>query len=519
MKKLIFAFAALALVGAIEPACAQLIGSGHVMGNGSSSARTPTDVPLLQVLQQSGSGLGSGVGSALGTNVGTAGSVVVNGGALGTPASGNLANANGLPILGGVSGLGSGVATALGAAANSSGGFVTQPVAPSSLASQAANTVLGALTATTPSALSLPSCSTSASALQFTLGTGFSCNTAIAAPAASLTGNTLASGITASSLTSAAGGAFGTLAYANAASPPAIGGTTPNSAAFTSLSASLGIAASQGITIASYTPGVTTNALYNVGGNLYFNGVALSTGSSVVGTTGYLGYFTGTNSIGSSAIYQSGGLIGVGTTSPSYHVDIGNGTANVEILRLNAASSGTNAGPAVFFADGGTNQGAIGGYSAIYGGAYNPLLTVYDSNGVLLNPGGGPVGINMLSPIYPLDVGGTIRTQGLATQAALEMNGAIFDIRAFGALCNGTTDDTAAINSALSAAASANTGAYVIVPGGFTCAFASTINLQDFTTLKIMPNASMKFIGTGGDEILGAAATGLDDRQNIEGPG
>lgn len=48
--------------------------------------------------------LGTGVQTALGTNVGSAGAFVVNGGALGTPSSGTLTNATGLPIDGGTSG-------------------------------------------------------------------------------------------------------------------------------------------------------------------------------------------------------------------------------------------------------------------------------------------------------------------------------------------------------------------------------------------------------------------------------
>jgi hypothetical protein len=68
---------------------------------------------------------GTGVVTALGVNTGTAGAFVVNGGALGTPLTGTLTNATGLPISTGVSGLGTGVATALGNNANVAAGFPT----------------------------------------------------------------------------------------------------------------------------------------------------------------------------------------------------------------------------------------------------------------------------------------------------------------------------------------------------------------------------------------------------------
>lgn len=67
---------------------------------------------------------GTGVATAFALNVGAAGSFVTNGGALGTPSSGTLTNATGLPISTGVSGLGTGAATALGVNVGSAGAVV-----------------------------------------------------------------------------------------------------------------------------------------------------------------------------------------------------------------------------------------------------------------------------------------------------------------------------------------------------------------------------------------------------------
>ena len=69
---------------------------------------------------------------------------------------------------------GTGVLTALSVNTGTVGAFLVVPTL-------TANTVLGALTAVAPTNLSVPSCSTAASALLWTSGVGFGCNTSITA--------------------------------------------------------------------------------------------------------------------------------------------------------------------------------------------------------------------------------------------------------------------------------------------------------------------------------------------------
>lgn len=186
-------------------------------------------------------------------------------------------------------------------------GSFTAPglISPGSLAAQAANTVLANVTASSasPTAVAIPSCSTSNSAVQYTSGTGLSCGTSFAltngtlaqfasttsaqlagvlsdetgsgsavfGTSPTLSAPTISGGTVTNAPISGSTGSFTTLAASSAvsgagfstylASPPAIGTTTPAAGKFTTLQATSTITPSSTGGIV----GTTTNDSANAG--------------------------------------------------------------------------------------------------------------------------------------------------------------------------------------------------------------------------------------------------------------
>lgn len=131
---------------------------------------------------------------------------------------------------------------------------VTGNLANGSLATQTANTLLGALSATTPSGIAVPSCSGATNALTWTTGTGFGCNT--------ITGS---GGTAWSALTAPSAALAITMPAGDTTSFTWAAQSAPSAADWTMIAgADTGVSTANAIDILDTTGNTKTGALFNI---------------------------------------------------------------------------------------------------------------------------------------------------------------------------------------------------------------------------------------------------------------
>ena len=147
---------------------------------------------------------------------------------------------------------------------------------------------------------------------------------------------------------------------------------------------------------------------------------------------------------------DSSGNVGIGTTSPTYKLDVEDATAAIVSLNDSGGTVGAGTNSRVIFEAGGSTAGEIGflntgsGIMSLKNNDGAIYLTTSSADGILFRPNateamritsGGDVGIGDSSPSYKLDVGGTGQFQDrLRVQAN---GGAILTLRDTGSTDTG----------------------------------------------------------------------------------
>jgi hypothetical protein len=174
---------------------------------------------------------------------------------------------------------------------------------------------------------------------------------------------------------------------------------------------------------------------------------------------------------------DTGGSVGIGTSTPAQKLDV---AGNVALSNNSAYYSRNTAGTLVPvpFVDG-TNEMFVGsdnalGVNSLTIGSGQPMKFRVNSSERLRIDTSGKVGIGTTTPKDTLDVFGSVVVRGLEPW---------IDVRAHGALGNGISDDTAAIQAAINAVPAA--GGTVFFPAGFTFACYSSLNLDGRENIRL----------------------------------
>lgn len=91
-----------------------------------------------------------------------------------------------------------------------------------------------------------------------------------------------------------------------------------------------------------------------------------------------------------------------------------------------------------------------------------------------------------------------------------------YDVVAWGAILDGTTDNSAVINTAITTLNSLG-GGLLDIPGGKTCAIASSITLKNNVVLRLQPGATIKWTGSAGGTMFTCSSTIALQRSGVVG--
>ena len=303
---------------------------------------------------------GTNVFAALGNPINAASGLVGYSGALGTPTSGVATNLTGYP------------ASALAAGAIPSSATINNAnwsgtgLAYANLAALSANTVLGALTATTPSGLAVPSCSGASSALTWTSGMGFGCNTI--------------------------SGGSGTVTSVSVTTANGVSGTVATSTTTPAITLTLGAITPTSINTLPITglPG-TSSANSNIGIGLASLSVVTSSGTNNIGM-GFVALRYVTSGFSNIAIGENAG--GAVTTGGN-NVIFGVGSAQSLTTGNNNFALGTSALASIVTGSSNVAIGNIAGTNLTTSDSGNTIIgggltgTAGQSNTLQLGAGGG----------------------------------------------------------------------------------------------------------------------------------